>query len=150
MFSRRSPHEVWSALRTDSTMTGTDYQRMRTFVDTTGLEYNSSGVMSTTSTMGQCRWVWEHTSNRKGKAALQEDLRRENCKVKRFDRKFNASDMLSHCPSAEELRKFLPMFGCHTVTEAKENFHSVEMMVKGMLAAKVTVFFASLAETLNS
>ena len=31
------------------------------------------------------------------------------------DRKFNASDMLTHSPSAEELRKFLPMIGCHTM-----------------------------------
>ena len=68
--------------------------------------------------------------------------------AKRVDRKFNASDTLSHCPSAEELRKFhdwLP----HSDSD-EENVHSVELMLKGMLAAKVTVFFASLAETLNS
>ena len=38
---------------------------------------------------------------------LQEELQKGNFKVKRVDRKFNASDMLIHNPSAEELRKFL-------------------------------------------
>ena len=42
---------------------------------------------------------------------LQEELEKGNFKVKRVDRKFNASDMLTHSPSAEELRKFLPMIG---------------------------------------
>ena len=46
---------------------------------------------------------------------LQEELERGNFKVKRVDRKFNASDMLTHSSSAEELRKFLPMIGCHTM-----------------------------------
>ena len=81
---------------------------------------------------------------------LQEELQNGTYSVKRVDRKFNASDMLSHCPSAEELRKFLPMFGCHTKTVTKENVHSVELVLKEMLAAEVTVFFARLAETLNS
>ena len=48
---------------------------------------------------------------------LQEELEKGNFKVKRVDRKFNASDMLTHSPSAEELRKFLPMIGCHTMTK---------------------------------
>ena len=38
---------------------------------------------------------------------LQEELQSGNCSVKRADRKYNASDMLTHRPSAEELRKFL-------------------------------------------
>ena len=33
---------------------------------------------------------------------LQEELEKGNFKVKRVDRKFNASDMLTHSPSAEE------------------------------------------------
>ena len=80
---------------------------------------------------------------------MQEELQNGTDSAKRVDRKFNASDMLTGCPSAEELRKFLPMIGCHTMTVTKENVHSVEMMLKGMLAAKVTVFVASLAEKLN-
>ena len=47
---------------------------------------------------------------------LQEELENGNFKVRRVDRKFNASDMLTHSPSAEELRKFLSMIGCHTMT----------------------------------
>ena len=30
--------------------------------------------------------------------------------------------MLTHNPSAEELRKFLPMIGCHTMTAKRENY----------------------------
>ena len=47
---------------------------------------------------------------------LQEELEKGNFKVKRVDRKFNASNMLTHNPSAEDLLKFLPMIGCHTMT----------------------------------
>ena len=47
---------------------------------------------------------------------LQEELEKGNFKVKRVDRKFNASDMLTHSSSAEELRKFFSMIGCHTMT----------------------------------
>ena len=67
---------------------------------------------------------------------LQEELEKSNFKVKRVDRKFNASDMLTHSPSVEELRKFLPMIGCHTMTVNRENYNAVKMMLKSMLAAK--------------
>ena len=52
---------------------------------------------------------------------LQEELEKGNFKVKRVDRKFNASDMLTHSPSAEELRKFLPMIGCQSMAVNREN-----------------------------
>ena len=71
-----------------------------------------------------------------------------NYNVKRVDRKFNASDMLTHSASAKELRKFFPMIGSHTMTVKKENFNAVKTMLKGMPAAKVTAFLASMAETL--
>ena len=45
---------------------------------------------------------------------LREELETGN--LKRVDRRLNASDMLTHSSSAEELRKFLPMIGCHTMT----------------------------------
>ena len=64
---------------------------------------------------------------------LQEELEKRNFIVKCVDRKFNASDMLTHSPSAEELRKFLPMIGCHTMT-----------------VAKVTAFLTSLANVVKS
>ena len=64
---------------------------------------------------------------------LQEELEKGNFKVKRVDRKFNASDMLTHSPSAEELRKFLPMIGCHTMTVNRENYNAVKTMLKSML-----------------
>ena len=70
--------------------------------------------------------------------------------MKRVDRKFNASEMLAHSPSTEELRKFVQMIGCHTMTAEKENFNVVKTMLKGMPAAQVTAFLASMAETLNS
>ena len=47
---------------------------------------------------------------------LHEELQHGNYSVKRLDRKLNASDMLTHSPAAEELRKFLPMIGCHAMT----------------------------------
>ena len=40
--------------------------------------------------------------------------------------------MLSHSPSAVELRKFLPMIGCHTMTVKKENFNAVNTMLKAL------------------
>ena len=39
--------------------------------------------------------------------------------------------MLTHSPSAEELRKFLPMIGCHTMTVKKENFNPVKDDAEG-------------------
>ena len=80
---------------------------------------------------------------------LQEELQSGNYSVKRVDRKFNASDMLNHSPSAEELRKFLPMIGCNTMTVKKANFNAVGTMLKAMPAAMVTAFLASMAETMN-
>ena len=77
---------------------------------------------------------------------LQEKLQNGNFKVKRVDRKFNASDMLTHSTSAEELRKFLPMIDCHTMPLKKENFNAVKTMLKGMVAA----FVGSMAETVKS
>ena len=79
---------------------------------------------------------------------LQEELRNGNYNVKRVDRKFNASDMLTHSP-AEELRKFLPMIGCHTMTVNEDTFNAVKTMQKGMSAAKMTVLLATMAETLT-
>ena len=84
-------------------------------------------------------------STRKGKAALQEELRRENCKVKRFDRKSNASDMLTGCLSAEELRKFHDWLPHSDSDERKRPFSRVD--AEGMLAAKGTVFVASVAKS---
>ena len=81
---------------------------------------------------------------------LQEELEKGNFKVKRVDRKFNASDMLTHIPSAEEMRKFLPMIGCHTVTVNRENYNAVKTMLKAMPATKVTAFLTSLADVVKS
>ena len=81
---------------------------------------------------------------------LQEELEKGNFKVKRVDRKFNASDMLTHSPSAEELRKFLPMIGCHTMTVNRENYNAVKTMLKAMPAAKVTAFLTSMADVAKS
>ena len=80
---------------------------------------------------------------------IQEKLQSGNNSVKRVDRKFNASDMLTQSPFAEELRKFLPMIGCHTMTVKKENFNAVETMLKATPAAKVTAFIAIMAEAMN-
>ena len=66
--------------------------------------------------------------------------------MKRVVRKFNASDMLTHSPSAEELRRFLPMIGCHTMTVKKDNFNAVNTPMEEMLAAKVTALLASVAK----
>ena len=52
---------------------------------------------------------------------FQEELKYVNHKVKRVDRKFNASDMLTVSPSAGELRRFFPRIGCHTMIVKKEN-----------------------------
>ena len=81
---------------------------------------------------------------------LQEELEKGNFKVKRVDRKFNARDMLTHSPSAEELRKFLPMIGCHTMTVNRENYNAVKTMLKSMPAAKVTAFLTSLVDVVKS
>ena len=81
---------------------------------------------------------------------LQEELEKRNFKVKRVDRKFNASDMLTHRPSAEELRKFLPMIGCHTMTVNRENYNAVKTTLKAMPAAKVTAFLTSMADVAKS
>ena len=81
---------------------------------------------------------------------LQEELEKGNFKVKRVDRKFNASDMITHSPSAKELRKFLPMIGCHTMIVNRENYNAVKTMLKSMPAAKVTAFLTSLAEKVKS
>ena len=81
---------------------------------------------------------------------LQEELEKGNFKVKRVDRKFNASDMLTHSPSAEELRKFLPMIGCHTMTANRDNYNAVKTMLKSMPTAKVTAFLTSLADVVKS
>ena len=81
----------------------------------------------------------------------QEELHSGNYSVKGVDRKLNASDMLTYSPSAEELRKFLPMIGCHTmdVCEEANFFNAVKTMLKAMLAATVTAFLASVVETLE-
>ena len=70
---------------------------------------------------------------------LQEELEQGNFKVRRVDGQFNASDVLTYSPSAEELRKFLPMIGCHTMTVNRENYNAVKAMLKSMLAAKDVV-----------
>ena len=57
--------------------------------------------------------------------------------------------MLAQSPSADELRKFLPVIGCHTITVKKENFNAVKTMLKAMPTAKVAAFLASMAETMN-
>ena len=80
---------------------------------------------------------------------LQEELEKGNFKVKRVGRKFNAIDMLTHSPSAEELRKFLPMIGCHTMTVNRDNYNAVKTMLKSMPAAKVTAFLTSLADVVE-
>ena len=82
--------------------------------------------------------------------SLQEELEKGNFYVKRVDRKFNASDMLTHSPSAEELRKFLPMSGCHTMIVNRENYNAVKTMLKSMPTAKMTAFLASLADIVKS
>ena len=45
------------------------------------------------------------------RCCLQDELKSGNYTVNSVDRKFNASDMLTHSPSAEELRRFIPMLG---------------------------------------
>ena len=81
---------------------------------------------------------------------LQEELEKGNFKVTRVDRKFSESDTLTQSPSAEELRKFLPMIGCHTMTVNRENHNAVKTMLKAMPAAKVTAFLTSLADVVKS
>ena len=53
-------------------------------------------------------------------------------------------------PSAEELRKFLPMIGCHTMTVNSENYNAVKTMLKSMLTAKVAAFLTSFADVVKS
>ena len=79
-------------------------------------------------------------------------MSRENghFQAKRVDRTFNASDMLAHGPSAEELRELLPVIGCHTMTVKNDIFNAVKTMLKGLLAAKIAAFLASMAGTLHS
>ena len=91
-----------------------------------------------------------HEDHAEIRCLLQEELEKGNFKVKRVDRKFNASDMLTHSPSAEELRKFLPMIGCHTMTVNRDNYNAVKTMLKSMPAAKVTAFLTSLADVVKS
>ena len=67
---------------------------------------------------------------------LQEEPQNVNYSVKRVDRKFNASDMLTHSPSAEELRKFFPMIGCHTMSVKRENFNAVRDDAEGDACSK--------------
>ena len=70
--------------------------------------------------------------------------------MKRVDGKFSAIDMLTHRQSAEEPRKFPPMIGFHTTTVKKENFSAIKKMPKGIPAAKVTAFLASMnVESMN-
>ena len=85
-----------------------------------------------------------------GIAGCRKKLEKGNFKVKRVDKKFHASDMLTHSDSAEELPKFLPMIGCHTMTANRENYNAVKTMLKAMPAAKVTAFLTSLADSLKS
>ena len=80
---------------------------------------------------------------------LQEELEKRNLKVKRVDRKLNASDTLTHSTSAEELRRLPPMIGCHTMTANTENYNAVKTMLKGMPAAKVAAFLTSLADVVK-
>ena len=81
---------------------------------------------------------------------LQEELEKGNFKVKRVDRKFNARDMLTHRVSAEELRKFLPMIRCHTMSVNRENYNAVKTMLKSMPTAKGTAFLTSMADVAKS
>ena len=67
-----------------------------------------------------------------GIAGCRKELEKGNFGVKCFDRKLNTSDMLTHSPSAEELRKFLPMIGCHTMAAKRENYNAVKTMLKAM------------------
>ena len=60
---------------------------------------------------------------------LKEELQNGNYSVKRVDRKFNASDMLTHSPSAEELRKFLP-FSCVSILCAESACNSSSHLLR--------------------
>ena len=76
---------------------------------------------------------------------LQEELRKRNYKVKRVDHKFNVGEMLTHSLSAEELRRFLPMLVCHTMTVKKQAFSAVQTTLKQIPVAKLTTFLTSMA-----
>ena len=72
----------------------------------------------------------------------QEELQSGSYSVMRF--------MLTHSPSAEEnCESSFPMIGCHTMTVKRDNSNAVKTILKAMLAAKVTAFLASMAETLE-
>ena len=53
--------------------------------------------------------------------------------------------MLTHSPAGEELRRFLPVLGGHTMTAMKQDFGAVQTMLKQMPAAKFTAFLKSMA-----
>ena len=57
----------------------------------------------------------------------------------------DASDMLAHSPSGEELRRFLLMVGCYTMTVKKQDFSAFKTMLKQMPSPKLTAFFTSMA-----
>ena len=77
------------------------------------------------------------------RCCLQDELKSGNYTVNSVDRKFNASDMLTHSPSADELRRFIPMLGCHTVTVKKQDFSAVNTMLTQVPAAKHTAFLTN-------
>ena len=81
---------------------------------------------------------------------LQEELEKRNFEVRWVDKKLNASDMLIHSHSAEELRKFLPMEGCRTMSANRENNNAVKTMLKALPAAKVTASLTNLAIVVKS
>ena len=70
---------------------------------------------------------------------LQKELEKLIFKVKRVDRKFNASDMLTHSPSGRVAK--VPSHDWLN----RENHNAVKTMLKAMPAAKVTAFLTSMA-----
>ena len=64
------------------------------------------------------------------------------------DRKFNASDMLSHCPSAEELRKFHVWLPHKDSDERKRPFSRVD--AEGDACSKGYCICCEVGEKLNS
>ena len=75
---------------------------------------------------------------------LQDELKSQKLHSEAH-RMFNAGDMLTHSPAGEELRRFLRMLGCHTMTAMKQDFGAVQTMLKRMPAAKFTAFLKSMA-----
>ena len=53
--------------------------------------------------------------------------------------------VFTHNPSSEELRKFLPMIGCHATTAKKETFIAVKTTLKQLTAAKLRAFLTCTA-----